>query len=80
MRRMPMTMQAWITKLDGFLTLNDRNILNHAGKISHEMAKELAEKEYDKFHVKRIERSSNSESDFDKSVKMIEKKKKKDGK
>ena len=47
---------------------------------SHEMAKELAEKEYDKFHVKRIERSSNSESDFDKSVKMIEKKKKKDGK
>ena len=76
MRRIPMVMQDWIKKLDGFLTLNDRNILNHAGKISHEMAKELAEKEYDKFHVKRIEKLSRSESDFDKAVKLIEKKKK----
>ena len=79
MRRIPMAMQDWIKKLDGFLTLNDRNILNHAGKMSHEMAKELAEKEYEKFHAKRIEKLSKSESDFDKAVKLIEKKKKKHG-
>jgi hypothetical protein len=38
MRRVPMHMRDWISKLNGFLTLNDRGILNHAGKISHEMA------------------------------------------
>ena len=32
-------------KQDGFLSLNDRNILEHAGKISHQMAKEPAERE-----------------------------------
>ena len=78
MRRISMAMQDWIKKLDGFLALNDRNVLSHAGKISHEMAKELAEKEYEEFHVKRIEKLSKSDSDFDKTVKLIEKKKKKD--
>ena len=36
-------MKDWIEKLNGFLQLNERNILEHAGKISHEMAKDLAE-------------------------------------
>src|ERR1035437_4186546 len=40
MRRIPMSMQDWIKKLDGFLTLNDREILNHAGRISHQLAME----------------------------------------
>ena len=47
MRRVPMHMRDWITKLHGFLTINERDILTHAGKISHEMAKELAEAEYE---------------------------------
>jgi hypothetical protein len=38
MRRIPVYMKDWITKLDGFLTLNDRAILTHAEKISHELA------------------------------------------
>jgi len=38
MRRVPMYMADWIKKLDAFLTLNDRDILTHAGRISHEMA------------------------------------------
>lgn len=54
MRRVPMHMCDWIKKLDGFLTLNDRNILDHAGKISHEMAIEHANDEYEKFHNKRL--------------------------
>lgn len=52
-RRIPMTMQDWISKLDAFLTINDRDVLDHAGTISHELAKQLAESEYDKFHAQR---------------------------
>ena len=54
MRRIPMHMGDWIEKLNGFLTLNDRDILDNAGKVSHEMAKSLAEREYDKFHQQRL--------------------------
>ncbi len=76
MRRVPMHMNDWIKKLDGFLTINDRDILNHAGKISHEMAKQLAEDEYAKFKKKRISASDKQLSDFDKAVKRIESKQK----
>ncbi len=72
MKRIPMHMKNWIEKLNGFLTLNDRKILEHAGKISHETAKELAESEYEKFNRKRIRFNDAQESDFDKAVKMIE--------
>lgn len=54
MRRIAMTMADWLKKLDGFLSLNDRDILDHAGKVSHQMAKQLAEQEYDKFHQQRL--------------------------
>ncbi len=76
MKRIPMHMKNWIEKLNGFLTLNDRKILEHAGKISHETAKELAESEYEKFNRKRIRFNDAQESDFDKAVKMIETEKK----
>ena len=72
MRRVPMHMNDWIKKLDGFLTINDRDILDHAGKISHEMAKQLAEGEYDKFNKKRASVGNNQLCDFDKAVKRIE--------
>lgn len=54
MRRIPMSMVDWLKKLDGFLTLNDREILTHAGKISHDMAKLHAEQQYDQFHQQRL--------------------------
>ncbi len=72
MRRIPMYMSDWIKKLDSFMTLNDRDILTHAGKTSHEMAKQLAEGEYEKFHANRQADSNNQLSDFDKAVKQIE--------
>lgn len=53
LRRVPMSMVDWVKKLDGFLTLNDRDILNNAGKISHDMAKQYAESQYDQFHQQR---------------------------
>jgi len=46
-----MTMRDWIVKLDDFLRLSDRQILSHAGKVSHEVAAAKAEAEYEKFRV-----------------------------
>jgi len=80
MRRIPMHMSSWINKLDSFLTINDRDILNHAGKISHEMAKQLAEGEYEKFHTRRLANNKTKLSDFDKAIKQIETSKKHGGK
>jgi len=61
-RRVPMTMKDWIEKLHGFLKLNDRDILRDAGKISHELMKEIAEKKFDEY--KQIE--AKRDVDFDK--------------
>ena len=72
MRRIPMYMKDWLEKLHGFLTLNGREILTHAGKISHELAKQTAEQEYEKYNIKRIER--NGESDWDKIIQQVSKK------
>lgn len=76
MRRIPMYMTDWIKKLDSFLTLNDRDILTHAGKVTHKLAKELAENEYAKFHAQRLTESAVSPSDFDNAIKQIENTKK----
>ena len=51
LQRKPMHMADWIAKLDDFLRLSDRDILTHAGKISHEAAIEKAEAEFGKFHA-----------------------------
>lgn len=45
----PMYMSDWIDKLEQILTLNDKNILKHAGKISHKLAMKKATIEYDKY-------------------------------
>lgn len=73
MRRVPMTMSDWIAKLHGFLTINDRDILNHAGKISHEVAKAFAESEYAHFHKAQIAAADARESDFDRATKLLPK-------
>jgi hypothetical protein len=71
-RRITMSMNDWITKLEGFLTLNDRDILNHAGKISHDLAITKAEAEYEKFNQMRISKGDQEDGDFEKAVKLIE--------
>lgn len=71
MRRVPMHMNEWIGKLHGFLTLNDRDILNNAGRISHEMAKELAEAEYEKFNLNRIQQVDEAGGEFEKAVRRL---------
>ena len=74
-QRIPMYMRDWITKLNGFLTLNNKEILKHAGKISQEFAKEKAEQEYQIYHIKRLENYNKLDSDFEKTIKRINKKK-----
>jgi hypothetical protein len=71
MRRIPMHMREWIAKLNAFLTVNERAILEHAGKISHELARELAEAEYQKFHRKQIQQADQAGGDFDKAIKQL---------
>lgn len=73
MRRIPMTMSDWVKKLDGFLTLNDRDILDHAGKVSHQMAKQLAEQEYEKFNQQRLQRdTAQADSNLEQLTQRIE--------
>ena len=82
MRRIPMTMADWIKKLDGFLSLNDRDILTHAGKISHQMAKQHAEMEYERFHQQRLSTEAEQDdqhlAELAQSVQKLAGKKKKD--
>jgi len=67
-RRIAMTMESWISKLEGFLTLNDREILEDAGNVSAELAKSQAEQEFDKFKVLD---DLHFESDFDQMLKQL---------
>ncbi|HXH92641.1 MAG TPA: virulence RhuM family protein [Thermoanaerobaculia bacterium] len=73
MRRVPMHMGDWIKKLDGFLSLNERDILTHAGHISHEMALTKAELEYDKFKALASSASLPVDADFERATKLLPK-------
>ena len=67
-RQIPMKMQDWVQKLDAFLQFNEYDILNDAGKVSHEIAIQLAEEEFKQF---RVEQDRNFESDFEKATKHL---------
>lgn len=75
--RREMTMSAWVTKLDDFLRLSDREVLNHAGNISADMAQAKAEAEFGIFQQQQLAAPSCAEQDFEASivqpVKQIEK-------
>ncbi|MBA3706509.1 MAG: virulence RhuM family protein [Bacteroidetes bacterium] len=73
-RQIPMKMTEWVSKLDAFLQFNEYQILKDSGKVKHDVAKRLAEKEYEKF---RITQDKNFESDFEKETKKISGRKKK---
>ncbi len=52
-RRKTVTMAEWEQKLDAFLTFNERDLLNHAGKVSAQIAEKLALERYEEFDEKR---------------------------
>ena len=68
-RNIPMTMEDWAKRLDLFLQHDDREILQNAGKISHEIAKEHAESEFEKY---RIVQDQLFQSDFDKLINKLD--------
>lgn len=68
-RKVPMSMQDWAKRLDGFLDFNGNEILTGPGKISQEQAKLHAESEFEKY---RIVQDGLFESDFDRMLKQFE--------
>ena len=65
-----MYMKNWVEKLDAFLQFNEMQVLKDKGKITHQVAIALAEKEYDKYNTRQL---TNYQSDFDKQLDEFEK-------
>lgn len=65
-RQIPMTMEDWSKRLDLFLQADDRDVLQHSGKITREIANKHAETEFEKF---RVIQDREFESDFDRFLK-----------
>ena len=68
-RQIPMKMADWVVRLDAFLQFNEREVLTHPGKVSAEVAKRLAEEQYEQFRVKQ---DRAFESDFEREARRIE--------
>jgi hypothetical protein len=68
-RRIPMTMEDWAKRLDIFLQADDRELLTDAGKITAEIAKQLAESEFERY---RVIQDTLFDSDFDRQIKILE--------
>ncbi|MBU4340593.1 MAG: virulence RhuM family protein [Euryarchaeota archaeon] len=71
--RKPMYMSDWSAKLDDFLKLSGRELLTHAGKISHEQALTKAQLEYEKHRTMQINLPSPVEADFERAIKQLPK-------
>jgi hypothetical protein len=71
-RQIPMKMTDWVAKLDAFLQFNEYDVLTNAGSVSAEVAKRLAEEQYSVF---RVQQDRHFESDFEREVKRISKRK-----
>ena len=71
--RKPMRMADWIQKLDDFLKISEKELLDNAGKVSHRKAIEKAQREYEKY---RKEEDRKYISDFDREMKKLLDKKK----
>jgi len=82
-RRQQIFMRDWRQKLDAFLQFNERDILTNAGKVSKEVADQLALSEYEKFNQKRLELEAEKETitdseelkSLESKIKKVEKKK-----
>ena len=66
--RRVMYMRNWIDKLDSFLELADKDVLTNAGKISHELALERANSQYELFRKQQAQLPSPAERDFEAAI------------
>lgn len=71
LNRKPMYMTDWVTKLDNFLQMTEREVLSHAGTISHEIAIDKARTEYDKYQKQQADVLSPVERHFLEVIKEI---------
>jgi hypothetical protein len=76
-QRTPMYMKDWIQRLDSILQLNGRELLTHAGKVSHEKALQKSEVEFEKYKIaqKAIEKEQ-SLKEIEEDIKKLKKPKK----
>ncbi len=66
--RRPMAMQDWIAKLDEFLRISDRELLAHAGTVSHETAVSKALQEYDKYRALEDQKPHSVDAHFQEAI------------
>ena len=67
----PMYMKDWIERLDDFIKMSRREILEHSGTISHKEALEKAELEYEKFRQNQLGVPTTVEKHFIKAVENV---------
>ena len=73
MNRKPMYMADWIAKLNDFLRLSERKILQHAGTVSHGDAVAKAELEFDRYAAQRAALPSPVERHFEEAIRAVKK-------
>ena len=77
----PMYMKDWIERLDTILQLNGRELLSHAGKISHKMALKKSEEEFEKYQIsQKILEKEQSLKELEEDIKKIKEMKFTEGK
>ena len=73
-QRTPMYMNDWIERLDAILQLNGRELLTHAGKISHDMALKKSEAEYEKYRLTQKEQEKEQNlKELEQDIKKLQK-------
>ena len=71
--RKPMAMQDWIGKLDDFLRISDRDLLAHAGTVSHEAVVSKALQDYDKYRSIEDQKPQPVDAHLDEAIKKTKK-------
>ncbi len=71
--RKPMTMRNWVEKLDEFLRVSGRELLDHAGQVSAETARAKAEREYDRYRALIDAQPRAVDADFERAATQLEK-------
>ncbi|MHB9023407.1 MAG: virulence RhuM family protein [Armatimonadota bacterium] len=71
LQRRPMYMRDWISKLDDFLRVSEREVLTHAGSVSHDEALALARIEYEKYRAEHADEPTAVETHFQEAVAQV---------
>ena len=71
-RKQTMHMAEWVQRLDAFLQFNERNVLTHAGVVSHQLAEAHAHGQFEQYDAERRRlEAAKPGSDFDRAVAAV---------